>query len=278
MENRVLIINEMKNEFDKMPLSKIERGEHEFVYLSGSIIDGFGNSKSDIDIYFIYENKNVILNYLNKNEKNLFNNSHFVQHFELNHRRIDVEFWDLKSVFKIIEDINNLNKYKAIPIDSLEFIHRFKCGIAISGEDQFNKLYNKTNFDNLRHYNAIHHLYLQNSFLEDIEGNIESNDYGTAYFNIRELIYRCVFGYLSLHDETTQNRKWLFRKLERYSKKINNYDILKQYMYLNAFPYHEESINDYLSSALSFCRKINTKLVSEIDEQYMKYLPDKFIS
>ena len=86
----------------KKMYQNIQEGEAT-IYLSGSIFEGFGNHKSDIDVFIIYKNEKPVPEYI-PSEKQFHSSSNGVDIFDFiyKNKRYDVEYWEYKKVEKII--------------------------------------------------------------------------------------------------------------------------------------------------------------------------------
>lgn len=247
--------------------------EISYVYLAGSLFEGFGNEMSDIDVYVIYKgilaeapyDKNSSL--LQKEEGLLVNN------IIVNGLRYDYEYWSLERFENAAKIINNLDcsteSYLPRISDSdYDLLHRLKFAKPIYNEEGFWEFYNSINFNNLKYYSAVIRSERYSGYIEDVQGAMLSGDLKSAFIMSRILIEEVVTGYLAIHGETNPSRKWLYRKFDKYVEKSGDIETYNEYFRLITEPqgFNEADLNAYIRSVIQFCQRINLACQNELLE------------
>ncbi len=243
----------------------------EFAYIAGSIIEGFGNVKSDIDLFIFYDDDEDAINKIIENEGEetakysiIKSENSIIYNFILDHQRYDCEIFKLKTLQNILNKIGVISYHAddfyegVIPNSILDFMHRLKYAQVIAGEDKFSNICGGIEFDKLAYYEAMLETQRQTGMLEDLEGYLESKDYGSAFFTARIILDSSMSAFLSSIGETNPSKKWLFRKIKRYCDKIQNSAYLDRYLNLQSVKYEEGMIGFY-SVVIEFCQELNMK-------------------
>lgn len=234
------------------------------VYLAGSLMEGFGNSTSDIDVYVICDvlppikHDDDITQSIMKSGKNLIRN---IIHDGI---RLDFEYWTWSDFNKSIKLLNGLNFNTDEYIDQLssdeyDLLHRLKFGKPIYNKEKFEKTYNNIRFKNLEYYRVTVEFESYQGLLEDLQGASIAKDYGTAFFISRMFLDRMMISYLAAHGETNPNPKWLYRKAIRYQERTGDTDLLKKYLELQSQPFELDTIVELLKNTIKYAQYLNKK-------------------
>ncbi|MDT3959787.1 nucleotidyltransferase domain-containing protein [Staphylococcus kloosii] len=258
-------VNELLSEFLEYSDFKKHFNNNKLVtvYVSGSIMEGFGNEESDIDV-FVISNSDIKQNVIDYAESN----KEFTLYIKpekliistlYNNINIDFEFYNYRYIENYIQEINSgIAEYHE---NKFDLIHRMKYGFSVIGKEKFNSMLNSINFNN---YNLIQTKIVNDYYIvksKDIKGAIQEQQYPTAYYMSLDLLQNCVSAYLSLYGETNPNNKWIFKKINRYQKN-NEVDIDLKGIVYNAYSnidlYDEESTKKKTIQILKNCQKINS--------------------
>ncbi|MGR3765965.1 hypothetical protein [Rossellomorea sp. NS-SX7] len=234
------------------------------VYLAGSLMEGFGNSTSDIDVYVICDaipsieqDENITQSFL-QSEQNLIRN---VIHEGI---RLDFEYWTWNEFNKAINSLNRLNfktnEYiERISDDEYDLLHRLKFGRPIVNLEKFEEVYNHIDFDNLGHYRVAVENESYQGLLEDLQGAYLSEDFGSAFFLSRLFLDRVMTSYLAANGETNPNTKWLYRKALRYQEKTGDTSLLSKYIELQSQSFELDTINELVKETIKYAQSLNLK-------------------
>lgn len=188
-------LNYIKGEIVKLDIKIV------FAYISGSIIEGFGNKKSDLDIFVVCNDKELE----KKITEDVFiiSNNRFGKIIIHEQLRYDVEFICLKEFVMLCNKIDSINFWTdgylpTIDYDDLDFLHRLKCSKPLINEMAWNYYIKNFQFIKLGLYIAMYNSLKYYCYLEDIEGAILSEDFGSAYVMVKKYIYLVIEAYLAI--------------------------------------------------------------------------------
>lgn len=258
------ILSNSKNIFNRM-YDHLDKKEST-IFLSGSIFEGFGNKKSDIDVFIIYKSKMPKPSYI-PTEKKVFHNDGDTNIFNFiyNDKRYDIEYWSYSDVIKAINQANSGMKdnvfYYNIPLKNYDFLHRMRYGESIVNKEIFTELKEKINIKKLmwlRSYKLSEHY---SNLLEDIEGTFESQDFGSCSVMLSILLRISIQAFLSIHGETNPKEKWLYRMLLRFSEKHGR-ETLDKYKFFNKeiSNMDSNSFEATMESILNYTQKLNSEV------------------
>ncbi|MEK8199508.1 nucleotidyltransferase domain-containing protein [Lysinibacillus sp. FSL M8-0134] len=232
------------------------------VYLSGSLIEGFGNKSSDIDVFVICEELPDPEDSEIEGEVFLQGNKNLIQNFVIDGIRFDVEYWTKEHLEEVTKKLNSLDfqtdkHLERISQDELVFLHRLKIGKPIINKDYFTKIISSLNINNFHYYQITINSENFSNILEDIQGAISSSDYGSAYFWARDLLNLSISSYLSIYGETNPKNKWIYRKLLSYQENTGDTQLINDYIELQTMPYNEKDIKKHLKKLIQYAQNLN---------------------
>lgn len=182
------------------------------IFLSGSIIEGYGNAESDLDVFLIYPDA------LPTQGATYAWDSGGIAFEYLEDWRLDIE---MRSEKKFPEMAQRLN---ACPTDDwnaclglaeweIELSHRIRVGVPIRDEEHFWSIHRLFDFDHISRLIATRCLISHQGVSEDASGAILSKQHGTALLMARRALQYAVDAVLAFHGETNLKEKWRFFKL-----------------------------------------------------------------
>lgn len=248
--------------------------KNSYVYAAGSLMEGFGNSTSDIDIYVIcdkaYLDKPACK--LSSSESLIRTENNLIRNVIQDGVRFDFEYWSWEDFNEIIRKLNGLD-FKTegyitrLSDDEYDLLHRLKYAKPLVNEEKFYMLYDSIVFENLRFYQVVVQSEKYSSFLEDLQGASSSGDYGSTFIMVRRLIDLVVTSYLAVNGETNPNLKWMYRKLARYQEITGDTVLLMEYLRLQTYPFTEDTIKSLIREAMKFCQNLNLKAQMALREK-----------
>ncbi|PJI92916.1 hypothetical protein BC777_1781 [Yoonia maricola] len=185
-------------------------------YISGSLIDGFWNEKSDIDIYAFSDNP---LSYdlcydlgpnLPRARRKLVPDL----------QRVEVTYLpqNFDSVYGAYFDnyLTQESAPMALGPEAMEILHRFSTGVPLAAHGTFADRQARINRGALQQYFADVHLRRADSYLEDVVGALAEDDLINATTLTRCRI-ECVADSLlaQLGETNTRVEKWRWKKIAR---------------------------------------------------------------
>ncbi|NAM96355.1 hypothetical protein [Staphylococcus hominis] len=245
--------------------------ENMIIYAAGSRVEGFGNEKSDVDIYIICDFTKFSNNQKEIRDEEIFIKSAdtLINNFIYENIRYDIEYWDIKKVYSIIEKVNNYSvtgdkKVPPLSKNECDFIHRLQYSMPITNHKSFNTIKQKINFVNYKKMMAIIHIENFDGYIEDLDGALQSKDFYTAYMVMKLALEEITEAYLSINGETNPNRKWLLRKLKRYNSKSTDTLFSDFKFHYNNLTLDQCNNEENIFPILEFAQSINTKTQSFI--------------
>lgn len=241
-----------------------------FIYMSGSIMEGFGNSESDIDLFVVSKDLpkiEAIDNYLEGIDGNrfIFENKIIITN-SYDGVDFDIEFHKIDDVDMYVYNLNNHllkeNDYY------LDFLHRMKFGFPLLKEKNFNNYIQKVQFSNLNYVKARKYSTYFPIKVTDILGAYKEKDFQTSFFMSWFLLEESIDTYLFLLGETNPNKKWRIKKIKNLKKK--NIAQSEELLIILENTFNKLSLEDIESlkqkttQILKECQKLNTRIQGEL--------------
>ncbi|EEO6565995.1 hypothetical protein G6H54_002184 [Listeria monocytogenes] len=210
MGKEILSIEPIRNMLDQNKCS--------FSFVAGSLVEGFGNEKSDVDVFIICQslpvNQEVQKFFDIYPDSNVFyNNKNVVLTFTYENMDFDVEFHLVSEVEKAIKR-NNLKEIKSSDA-YVDFLHRLKWSFFLNGEENYKAIKESVNYDCFSDIPVRYLSMIYSIKTTDIMGAYREKDFKTAFFMSWFLLEYCIDAYLSLFGETNPNNKWRVKKIDR---------------------------------------------------------------
>jgi hypothetical protein len=221
-------------------LGKTPHSKDDAIIVSGSIVEGNGNSQSDLDVYVIGERRPNMADVdtskhhwvytgddagtITSSEKEGLLHQIF-DYIEPGNLAWDVEYWTFDDVQKLFEDLNRAftdllgHGYRSITFGykNAGFLHRLRHGLVVCDHPTAAKLRAE-----LPHDKLCYVLYRQYSsgypWIRDIRGAWLAENYDLALYSVREHLFDQMFAITFLEGLSNPNMKWIFHKVENMSK------------------------------------------------------------
>lgn len=228
------------------------------VYLSGSLVEGLGNSSSDVDIFVVGD--------LVPNGPHVITKDKFCIsiHFS-GARRIDFEYWaaghikDMAVKLEAIRLGEDFVAEKLAPIEEL-FIHRILIGLPILGADRFFSLAQLFDRDRFRQYLVQQSIHRIDGAMEDVVGTIDDGDWLSAVTRSRDLVNFAADAFCHSKGNTNPLPKWRARILERLpgneARMLEKQYWELQFPELGSAPFRAEVAEVYARRCLDFAEQI----------------------
>jgi len=198
-------------------------------YLSGSLVAGYGNAWSDIDVYVVGDRKPI-------GEHVVAERGSLVSvHYEFC-RRIDFEFWDSRTVSALSERLAAFRVGELVPDEYFSsgeeaFIHRLRIGVTTADQTAaLEKLRSPFDFELFRRYLIQKSLRWVDHLVEDVCGMVESGDHLLSVVTARRMAGRAVDAYCHFRGSTDSSLKWRLWHLERFSSDGSDEGIRERFL------------------------------------------------
>ncbi|HYX72413.1 MAG TPA: hypothetical protein VE732_06555 [Nitrososphaera sp.] len=184
--------------------------EPEIIYFTGSLVEGLGNFKSDIDIYLISDR--------DFNDRLTCDSIIIIT---LATCFIDVEILSFDQVNKLVERLNKFPSNEerdqrttlAFTLPELKFLHNLRIAQPLFGEASFFELTSKVNKEALSRILFDRSIVSADSLQIDILGLIEDGDSLSARYLLGHYLGHLCSAFLSALGDTNPAEKWRVRKL-----------------------------------------------------------------
>ncbi|MFB7785200.1 PqqD family peptide modification chaperone [Streptomyces vinaceus] len=186
--------------------------EHQGVvtaFLSGSLVEGIGNSSSDLDLFIVVEDA----------PRSADSGEEFVGDVRVDDGlRVDAEIWPLDRVLEIARTIDacDLADPKAVmrfPQGWAAFAHRLRQGVPVEGAAELTEIRDAFDWSRLCGIQARRHLLCYNNAAEDVAGAIRQRDAGVALLTSRWALGAAADALLYSRGITTTSEKWRFSRI-----------------------------------------------------------------
>lgn len=240
-----------------------EVNDVKYVYMTGSLLEGFGNEKSDIDIYVICDIKDAKSKFeQQENSISIHLEDKIINNINFNGYRFDFEYWDIKKFVNLISKLNNydftVEQFNSrFTDDEIDFLHRLKNATPLVNSQEFKHLQNNINFKHLSGYQIIEYSETFDNHIEDLEGAVLSKDFLTVYRLSLIILEISINSYLSTYNQTNPSKKWFLRKIKNYEEKNNHDELLSKYLNFNSYKFDQNTILDFMDSIIDFTTTLN---------------------
>ena len=204
------------------------RNTEAIIYLSGSTVEGFANSGSDIDVFAITERR-----------PSGYDSSHSQNGVTIDfveNRRIDIEFWSPATVFGIADKLAIIRPEdataRAFSSGEQLFVHRLRIGMPIQREREFLAIRNRFDFLRLSKYLTQDAIVGLDNALDDLCGMIADCDWECALFRARDVLDFTIDAWNHFAGSTNPTRKWRVKILHKLEPEARNQEVLAGYLKL----------------------------------------------
>ncbi|MBG9792694.1 hypothetical protein ABD76_09390 [Paenibacillus dendritiformis] len=250
-------------------LKNIKYTNNDFVFASGSLIQGIGNNKSDLDLFVVTESIDSL-----KGEQSIeYDNNYFMISFaRIDGIDCDIEYWSLYVVEELLDqlesiDFNDTNKRSLHQLNVrggdfnsiTSFLHRFITSTAIYNHDLYNSYKNKVNLKNYYRLMTRWYVNLVDNAYDDIIGNFEKGEYAASLIIAKNTLIKALCAYVFSHNHSLDREKWAYINLKFIAEKnreaadiINKFN--KIYFFCNAR--NENELNNLVEDYIFFINRI----------------------
>ncbi|WP_406673971.1 hypothetical protein WBK31_37975 [Nonomuraea sp. N2-4H] len=194
--------------------------DDETFFWSGSWVEGFGNSRSDLDLYLITSDKERTSGVPQVTGPGM---PPMYMTLTPGRTRIDLTVVStdlLTAVAGFLGRFNGETDYPTGWSDNFrEFVHRLGIGVPLANAERFEELRNGIDFMKFRQYLMRFYQNRADSLFDDAQGLLDEGDAVSAYLVARQRMEAAIDMYLAAHGETnTRVDKWRWKKLVRLLK------------------------------------------------------------
>lgn len=239
--------------------SEIMNVSNDFAFLSGSVIEGFGNQASDVDIYIVSK-KDVGFP---DGKKNNYTNEKDGYYNEINWFSYD---WHKK----IADQINSLqlnNIWHDMPSsDALDYYYRTSISVPLINPN--NHRIETTEYSRQRILQVLEYYYGYRAYkaMQYAIQFLEAEEIEQCYFWINKAMRLMIDSVLASNGEGYMSEKFRFLKIERaFGRNSELYTSAKKFRYLGKY-----EMLDYISDVMAYIKYIGITNF-EFDDTVIKY-------
>jgi predicted nucleotidyltransferase len=242
-----------------LELEAASEDSNQVIYLSGSIVEGFANSSSDIDIFVISDRSPVGGSIIRK--------KHFaISIYYIEAQRIDFEYWAPKHIMDIANRLRLTDvgrEFVAEKLDLVEelFIHRLSIAVPLCNAEGLASWQSRFDFDKFRAYMVQQSIHRIDGALEDLSGMLDDADLETALFRARHVVELTVDAYCHHAGNTNGLPKWRSRILSNLPDTALTADVKNTFWRLQfpdglALQQKPEACRVYVEACIAFANRI----------------------
>ncbi|MGW7074680.1 nucleotidyltransferase domain-containing protein [Streptomyces sp. NPDC054866] len=188
-------------------------------YVCGSLVEGFGNSQSDLDVFVLTEGPAKARDD-NGTSANATADDYRIDIDYMDEFRVDTECWDINHVREIAERLNgcSVDAWTApIHLESqwFQLAHGIRIGWAVQNDREFEELRSSFDWGHISHLLYCRYMINYTGAAEDTVGAIGAGDAGTAMLSSRSTLGFATDALLAAAGSTNIKPKWRFAKLRR---------------------------------------------------------------
>lgn len=213
MKYHQITLEDIKNAIDEKV--GIESGD--MLFLSGSLTEGLGNYKSDIDAYIITDRDLKALQtgpLIAISCKNCFVDLEWKRPGEIKEALEKLKRWSANQIKDPRESL-------LISSSDRELLHRLRIGKPLVGNNLFKQFQSEINVRALARISFDQAIAVLGAIQTDIIGLLEEKDFRSAAVRCQDFLGNCIDALLAVLGDTNPGRKWRFRKLERQDQRLN---------------------------------------------------------
>lgn len=233
----------------------IQPEDIESAWLAGSLVEGLGNPGSDIDIYVIVKDLEVLQHSTKRDEQ-----FHIDIHY-FNDRRLDYEYWSVQSISRVNDVLMTLpvndeskNILDTFAEHEVDFIHRLYHSVPLINYpkvEDLRRTFSQQRF--VRYLMENKRIYIDDAF-DDSAGMFEVGHFRSAALRARFTVENAVDMFLYSYGITNPKDKHRIRLLTQLAKE--NSDLTKLvdqcWQYIVHIPSSLTAIQKYTKDALEF--------------------------
>ncbi|MER6214092.1 nucleotidyltransferase domain-containing protein [Streptomyces sp. NPDC001674] len=188
-------------------------------YVCGSLVEGFGNSQSDLDVFVLTDGPSRRRE--DEGTSATFTGDEYRIDIDFaDEVRVDTECWDIAQVRDVARRINNCSVGDWTAPAHLEsqwfqLAHGIRIGWAVREESVFEELRTSFDWGHVSHLLYCRYMLSYTGASEDTVGAISAGDAGTAMLNSRQALGFATDALLAAAGSTNIKPKWRFAKLRQ---------------------------------------------------------------
>ncbi|UTT39882.1 hypothetical protein NMP99_00755 [Glutamicibacter mishrai] len=233
-------------------------------FAAGSIIQGWGNRDSDIDIYLIVESLPPDYSLDDVHTSRGIQGDVHVTSKELFGRKTDIEVWTIDQVMSVLDKMNvGESEYSSSLLlgfnyFELDFMEKLNHGRAIAGSLTVDQLKRKLKSSAWRDLLIEQALHLSDIYLEDALGQLDASDLRSAILSAKLAFGHSVDAVCINSGQIGHSPKWRAKRMETISDSCMSFE---DYWAIETMAsYSPEQGERWATEVIRMCRKISANI------------------
>lgn len=233
------------------------------VYLAGSLIRGWGNESSDIDVYVVVREP-WLTETTNSSHVSVAPGSVPVQAFVADGRRWDVEYWLESQVDELAEAVSwdsfesGRRAADSLTAHEIAFVQRLAFSVVVDGEEWVRQRAAEFDASAIKAMIATYALYELDLLTEDAVGMLANGDEVSAVLAARLAFGHAVEALLASHGEFNEQAKWRARRMRSVAPGVLGFE---EYWDIETMRgYDPAAPGAWVEDVLRTCQKIVTEV------------------
>jgi hypothetical protein len=190
------------------------------MFFSGSIVDGWGHARSDLDLYIISDDPISLGEAFTTYEQRVSTSDPTIHVVlaEIGAYRLDLELWKVSQLDELIGRFRSGVPLQELPHparNEQDLIARMVKGKSIHGEEWLNQVKQQLDSSSYGLWLAENRKLDAEGSIEDALGMMETGDFKSAVLSTRRALEWVLQALLALHGDYAVDTKWLVRRLAR---------------------------------------------------------------
>jgi hypothetical protein len=237
---------------------------YEAIYAAGSLVRGWGNERSDFDVYVIVteprESETAQIDSVALHPDSLPVESFYAD----DGRRWDVEYWLESQVDQLfakvsadqLESIQPAGKRMMDP--EVAFLQRFSHAAPIDKDEWLEERKRQLDATPLDSVMALRALHMMDIYTEDVVGQLAAGDVDSAVLTSKIAFRYAIDALLASHGEFGESAKWFARRFR--AANPPELDFAEYWAFETMRSFDPEAPEKWIEEVLILCRRISSEV------------------
>jgi hypothetical protein len=210
--------SDVPGSLDELPADVPVPADAVCVFVSGSLVAGWGHTHSDVDLYVVSETPAPVTPTALLELRLSTTPLPVLTIHEDSGRRWDVEYWTIAQIDELLAAVAERDEGPTATVGRLGYadvdcFYRLSIGVALSGADWLAEAKRRVAGSALSRLLAAREFDEADGFIEDAAGLVDVGDGHSAVLAAHRALGHAVDGYLASQGSLSPSPKWRYRKL-----------------------------------------------------------------
>lgn len=238
---------------------KVIPAEPACVFLAGSLVRGWGNATSDLDIYVISDEA-WTGEYVEVSSVSLVIGTVPANSFYVGDRRWDLEYWHTAQIEQLLDEVSWAHHDSGALRDrsfngyEVNVIERIAYGLPVAGAEWLAACQQRLKESALPTHLVTQRLHLTDTFVEDAVGQLQAQDYQSAVLSARRAFGCAVDALMASCGEFGAKMEWRARRFKTVRQDVLSFE---DYWRIETMAsYTERRPAAWVEEVLEACRRL----------------------